>query len=172
MGVETAISETFRQYKNDEEILETSIVAQFRLKIEWITSGLWFGHIAGLGYGFFKLVACLDRIDSTHAASACTAIFGGAGLLAWIVVGSYLWFHGTEEMCKGWVSFISEGISDGYRRSRQIHQLRKEQKKREEFFKFYELYKNDENFRSSYNSQMSNKAESDEFLEKLNKKNE
>lgn len=171
MGVEKRIDNTFEQYKKDDKALEERIVEQFKLKMKWVASSVWFAHFAVIVYGFLKLVSFLAVVDPTKAAPALTAVFGGGGVLCWIVFGTYFWFADTYDH-DPWVGAIADVMTSGYARSREIKRLKAEQGKRNEFFNFYELYQNDEVFRESYLSQVSKKAESDEFLAKLNKINE
>lgn len=168
MGVEKRIDETFAQYKRDDEALEKKIVAQFKLKMEWLASGVWFAHLGAIVYGFLKLVSYLAVVDASRVSPALVAVFGGGGVICWIVFGTYFWFADTCEH-DPWVGSIADAMTSGYARAREIRKLKVEQDKRNEFFKFYELYQSDEVFRESYLSQVSKKAESDEFLAKLNK---
>lgn len=166
MGVEKQITNTFEQYKRDEETLEKRIIQQHQLKVAWFTSGAWFTHMGLITFGFVKLISVLVRVDPSGAAPALTGVFGGALVLCWFIFGTYFFFKDGYDR-DSWVDSISSALSTGFARKREIDRLMRDQSKREEYFKFYELYQADENFRDAYNVQMSRKAESDEFLKKI-----
>lgn len=174
MEVEKNLASKFQEYKNQECELEQYKENAYRSNVGIIITALFEAHHIGLISLLIYLCVILAKADSSGAAPAIVAVFGGAGLIAWLIISNKCWFTRSDYSWgrdQSWMESVVDYINSFHNSKNKVKILKAEQNKREEFFKFYELYQSDETFKDSYNKSVTRQDEQKEFLDKLNKNN-
>jgi len=162
------LSKKYEQYLKDEQKYQQSRVDLKASRDTTILAVFFESHFVLLAWLLIMGVRALAGLAPVQnvdymGLAASLAIFGGAGVIVWIVYGNAAFWT------KSWKDAFYEHRQEVHQAKFECKSLAQQSKDRKEFFRFYELYQTDENFRDRYDKIMTSDAKVDqqEFLQKL-----